>query len=345
MKVWLKWLLALAALSALIVASGWYYVTSQIQTFLHQPVRLKQAEVISVQPGTSLYQLTLEWQQHGWLAHKDRTRWLLWQQPKWRKIRAGSYQIQPNWDLAQALSHLIQGSEHQYTITFVEGSRWRDWLAQLEQAPQLTQLNLVQQQSELLQHLEIEAPLVEGWLYPDTYFYTAGTSAFTLIQRAHTKMKKVLQEAWSQRDASVNRHLHSPYEALILASIIEKETGQASERPLISSVFHNRFQKRMRLQTDPTVIYGIGESFNGNITKADLRRKTPYNTYRIHGLPPTPIAMPGKQAIQAALQPEPSRYYYFVSRGDGSHVFASSLKEHNANVRQYILKQESASGR
>lgn len=172
-------------------------------------------------------------------------------------------------------------------------------------------------------------------MLPETYFYTAGTSGRDIIKRAYADMQTALQANWELRQK--NLPLQSPYELLILASIVEKETGQASERAMIASVFENRLNKGMRLQTDPTVIYGMGDRYDGNIRKADLREPTPYNTYLIKGLPPTPIAMPGKAALLAAAQPEDSPYFYFVSRGDGSHVFSRTLSEHNRNVRKYIL--------
>lgn len=340
MGKWFKLSLLAITFITLVSVSAWRYFQSQIDSFLSQPVALAKTEIVTIKPGTSVYALLRDWQSKGWVSNRDKLRWLLWQQPRWSQVQAGSFQLQRNWTLAQALEHLITGQEHQFSITFVEGSRWRDWKELLLSAPKLNSDDPLDNEKILLKKLAIDASALEGWLYPDTYFYTAGTSALTILKRAHLKMERVLEQAWQEREPQVEKHLASPYQALILASIIEKETGQASERATIASVFHNRFHKKMRLQTDPTVIYGMGESFNGNITKADLRRRTPYNTYVIKGLPPTPIAMPGRAAIEAALQPEQTNYYYFVSRGDGSHVFARTLKEHNANVRRYILNKQ-----
>jgi UPF0755 protein len=176
---------------------------------------------------------------------------------------------------------------------------------------------------------------LEGWLFPDTYRFTPGTADIDILKRAHAVMKKRLADAWSTRDATIP--LKSSYEALILASIVEKETGQASERPLIASVFMNRLKRSMRLQTDPTVIYGMGDRFDGNIRKRDLSADTPWNTYTREGLPPTPIAMPGMASLRAATHPTESDYLYFVARGDGSHEFSRTLEEHNRAVAKYQL--------
>lgn len=340
MSRWLKLSLAAIAVALLVAVVTWRYLQYQIDAFIEQPVQLAKPELVTIAPGSSIYALLRQWQADGWIGNRHYLRWLLWQQPRWSQLQAGSFELKPGWSLGQTLEHLISGPEHQFSITFVEGSQWREWRKSLQQAPALSQQEGLNSEAGLLELLALDSAKLEGWLYPDTYFYTAGTPATEIIKRSHHRMQTLLNQAWRQRDARVDRHLSSPYEALILASIIEKETGQAAERSRIASVFHNRFNKKMRLQTDPTVIYGMGERFNGNITKADLREKTPYNTYVIKGLPPTPIAMPGLAAIQAALQPEQTDYYFFVSRGDGSHVFASTLKEHNANVRKYILKQE-----
>jgi UPF0755 protein len=173
----------------------------------------------------------------------------------------------------------------------------------------------------------------EGWVFPDTYFFEKGTTDLELLQTAYEQMQRVLEEEWDDR--AENAEVNSSYEALILASIIEKETGAAYERPMISGVFTKRLQLGMRLQTDPTVIYGLGESFDGNLTRTHLRADTPYNTYTRKGLPPTPIANPGREAIRAAVNPEITNAIFFVAKGDGTHHFSETYEEHNAAVRQY----------
>ncbi|GGA86929.1 aminodeoxychorismate lyase [Neiella marina] len=342
MKVsWQRLVIIVGLVLVLVALAGYGYVRHQVKQFAQQPLVLQEPVLVTVVSGQSVYAVTRSWRQQGWVNESNWLRWLLKQQPALGAIRAGTYQIEPGLTLEQALAHLAQGSEHQFSITFVEGSRWLDWQRQLQQASHLTGMELLNDDQQLLVKLNIEQPNLEGLLYPDTYFYTAGTSVLALLQRAEARMADVLSTAWDGRSDVASTHLQSSYEALILASIIEKETGQQGERSLISSVFHNRLETRMRLQTDPTVIYGMGERYDGNIRKADLREATPYNTYVIRGLPPTPIAMPGKAAIEAAVQPETSDYFYFVSRGDGSHVFSKTLAEHNANVRRYILNRTS----
>jgi UPF0755 protein len=175
----------------------------------------------------------------------------------------------------------------------------------------------------------------EGWFFPDTYRFAPGTADVDILKRAHNAMKKRLADAWAARDPAIP--LKTPYEALILASIVEKETGLASERPMIAAVFMNRLKRPMRLQTDPTVIYGMGEKFDGNIRKRDLTTDTPWNTYTRDGLPPTPIAMPGAASIKAVMNPAETQSLYFVARGDGSHEFSRTLEEHNRAVAKYQL--------
>lgn len=339
-----KLVTALILLTAVAALASYWWLDQQIKQFANQPVAIEQAELVTVANGQSVYSLVKQWQQQQWLSEDNWLRWLLRQQPELGALRAGTYQLQPGLSLRDALLHLASGPEHQFAITFVEGSRWWDWLAQLQQAEHLTELEVLTDEQALAIALAIELPnkakpRIEGWLYPDTYFYTAGTPVMALLKRAHERMQQVVEQAWQNRQPEAVKHLDSAYQALILASIIEKETGQHGERALISSVFHNRLDANMRLQTDPTVIYGMGERYDGNIRKADLREATDYNTYVIRGLPPTPIAMPGKAAIEAAVAPEASNLYYFVSRGDGSHVFSKNLAEHNANVRRFILNK------
>jgi UPF0755 protein len=187
--------------------------------------------------------------------------------------------------------------------------------------------------AELLARLGVQAASPEGQFFPDTYFFAAGSSDVALLKRAHRALETRLAAAWEKRASDLP--LASPYEALILASIVEKETGNPSERPLVASVFVNRLRLRMRLQTDPTVIYGMGERFGGNLRKRDLEADTTYNTYTREGLPPTPIALPSQASLDAATRPAQTTYLYFVSRGDGTSAFSSSLAEHTRAVNRY----------
>jgi len=219
-------------------------------------------------------------------------------------------------------------------MLFVEGTTLRQWLAELASQPKIRQTLAGRSETDLRAMLGETDPL-EGWFFPDKYRYAPGTTDLDILRRAHLEMKKKLAEAWAARDPGIV--LTTPYQALTMASIVEKETGQGAERPMIASVFENRLRRGMRLQTDPTVIYGLGERYDGTIHKRDLLEDTPWNTYTRDGLPPTPIAMPGAASIRAVLHPASTPYLYFVSRGDGTHEFSASLEEHNRAVAKYQL--------
>jgi len=251
-----------------------------------------------------------------------------------QRIQAGTYRIDKPMSALDIIDKLARGDVVFVETLFVEGTTWKQWLAQLAANPRVKQTVAGKTEAELRALLAEDHPL-EGWLFPDTYRFAPGTADLEILKRAHSIMKKRLADAWAGRDPALP--LKSPYEALILASIVEKETGQPAERPLIASVFVNRIKRGMRLQTDPTVIYGMGERFDGNIRKRDLTSDTPWNTYTRDGLPPTPIAMPGAASLRAATRPAQSEFLYFVSRGDGSHEFTRSLEEHNRAVAKYQL--------
>ena len=253
---------------------------------------------------------------------------------KAQRIQAGTYRLDKPMSPLEIIDKLARGDVVFVEALFVEGSTLRQWLTQLAANPRVKQTIAGKPEADLRAALNEEHPL-EGWLFPDTYRFAPGTADIDILKRAHAAMRKRLAEAWNSRDATIP--LRSSYEALILASIVEKETGQATERPLIASVFMNRLKRSMRLQTDPTVIYGMGERFDGNVRKRDLTTDTPYNTYTRDGLPPTPIAMPGAASLKAATHPVESDYLYFVARGDGSHEFTRTLEEHNRAVAKYQL--------
>ena len=251
-------------------------------------------------------------------------------------IQAGSYWIEPADSAKSLLDKFNRGEVVQYQITFPEGWSFKQWLAELQRVPQFDGIADVTV-DQLLAEADIELANPEGWFFPDTYSYGDGNSAADILRQAHGQMRKVLSNAWEDREPDLP--YKSAYEALIMASIIEKETGLASEREEIAGVFVRRLQSRMRLQTDPTVIYGMGDAYSGNIRREHLKQRTPYNTYMINGLPPTPIAMPSEAAIYAALHPLPGSSLYFVARGDGGHYFSDSLEEHQRAVRQYQIYQ------
>ena len=257
------------------------------------------------------------------------------------KIKAGEYEIAVNTSPHQLLEQLVDGNVIQYSVTLVEGHTTEECLARLKSEEKLLRPDdfdaLIANPALLMTRLDKDGVHHEGQFFPDTYFYTRGMSVMDILQRASEKMDSVLEEEWQAR--AENLPYDSPYEALIMASIVEKETGVEAERADIAGVFVRRLQKRMRLQTDPTVIYGLGDAYQGNIQRHHLRQKTAYNTYVISGLPPTPIANPGREAIHASLHPADGKTLYFVARGDGSHVFSETLEDHNRAVRQYQLKR------
>ena len=251
-------------------------------------------------------------------------------------IQAGQYQIEQGDSALQLLDRFNRGDVVRYQITFPEGWTFRQWLSHLASVEQFAEIAELSGE-QVMAAAGINQAHPEGWLFPDTYSYTLSDGAVDILARAHRKMVDVLNQAWTGRDMGLP--YRSAYEALIMASIVEKETGLAEERSTIAGVFVRRLNKGMRLQTDPTVIYGLGDAYKGNITRAHLKALTAYNTYRINGLPPTPIAMPSAAAIDAALHPQPGTSLYFVARGDGGHYFSDSLEQHQKAVRQYQINQ------
>ncbi len=320
---------------ALIVISFYLLLEKQMQ----QPLAFSQTQLLTVDKGSSVGSFAKKLVNKGWIENRFWLRAYARLYPNKVLINAGTYQIPLNCSLQRLLTLLSSGKEHQFQLTFVEGTSFKQWLAQLKQQPQLTHTLASLTHAQIAKRLDIKQANPEGWFFPETYAFTQGTADFQLLKRAHTKMKKALDGLWQQRAA--NLPYKTSYQALIMASIIEKETSYLPEQGLIASVFINRLAKKMRLQTDPTVIYGLGERYQGDITRAHLREKTPYNTYRINGLPPTPIAMPSFSALKSALNPATSDYYYFVSDGSGKHVFSKTLAEHNAAVRRFLNKQKS----
>ncbi|MFT6372230.1 MAG: UPF0755 protein [Gammaproteobacteria bacterium] len=252
------------------------------------------------------------------------------------KVRAGEYQLRQGQSTSGLLELFTTGNSIQYSFTVIEGWSFRQMMAQLENNRVIKNTLKNFSDEEIMIALGLDGQHPEGLFYPDTYLFPKGTSDLQFLKRSYQLMQKHLQKAWENR--AKNLPLNSAYEALILASIIEKETGAGHERSLISAVFIQRLNLNMRLQTDPTVIYGMGESFDGNIRRKDLRTDTPYNTYLRKGLPPTPIALPGLDSIEAALNPADTKALYFVSKGDGTHYFSKTLKEHNNAVIKYQLK-------
>ena len=322
----------------LIVAGASLYV--YVQYHLEQPVVLAQVEsepkrLWVIEHGSNLSQVNQQLYAEGILSAPK----LMARYAKYTGravIQAGSYWIEPGDNAKSLLDKFNRGEVVMYQITFPEGWSFKQWLAQLQKVPQFSGL-AEQTVDQILAEADIELAHPEGWFFPDTYSYSEADSAADILRQAHRQMRAVLDSAWAKRKPDLP--YKSAYEALIMASIIEKETGLAAEREEIAGVFVRRLQRNMRLQTDPTVIYGMGDSYRGNIRRVHLKQRTPYNTYMINGLPPTPIAMPSAAAIQAALNPLPGSSLYFVARGDGGHYFSDTLDEHLKAVRQYQIYQ------
>ena len=250
-----------------------------------------------------------------------------------RAIKAGSYEITSEMSPRRVLNMLTRGEESLKSISLVEGWTFKQFKQALAKAETVKLTTQALSDSEIMSQLGRPNLHPEGRFYPDTYTYSKGSTDIAIMKRALKAMDRQLEKAWNQKPAHLK--LANATELLTLASIVEKETGRASDRPLISAVFHNRLKIGMRLQTDPTVIYGLGDAFDGNLRRVDLRTDTPYNTYTRAGLPPTPIAMPGKAALMAAISPAPSNALYFVAKGDGTSHFSQSLNEHNNAVNKY----------
>ncbi len=248
-------------------------------------------------------------------------------------VRAGSYRLEPGMTPLRLVDRLSRGDTIKESLTIVEGWTFAQMRAEMARNRHLRPESADMSVPDLLQKVAPGFNHPEGLFYPDTYFYDRGASDLLVLQQAHQRMLKMLEQSWSKR--SPDLPYATPYDALVMASIVEKETGREADRTRVASVFVNRLKRGMLLQTDPTVIYGIGESFDGNLRKVDLQTDTPYNTYMRSGLPPTPISLPGKASLDAALNPAPGNDLYFVARGDGSSEFSATLDDHNRAVNKY----------
>jgi UPF0755 protein len=327
MRKWLK-PLSLAILLALLVAAGW----CARYPFHHEPLKASPMQ-FSISAGSTLRSASEQMVQAGVLkaALPFEVLTRLFGNP--RNIKAGNYEIEDDTTPLKLMRKLTRGDYTALAITFVEGSTFRQIRKMLDEHPALKHDTAGLSDSDVLEKLGLEQRAAEGLFFPDTYYFAQGVSDLNILRRAHQLMEKNLTEQWQQRAPEVT--LVTPYEALILASIIEKETGKSVERPTISAVFLNRLRLGMRLQTDPTVIYGLGESFDGNLRKQHLLSDGPYNTYTRSGMPPTPIAMPGLASLHAALHPARTDALYFVAKGDGSSHFSRNLEEHDRAVTRY----------
>lgn len=320
----------------LLVLAG---LASWMAWFMFRPLPLPETPYqFTIAPGASLKKLALQLEGDGVLENEARFRILGRAMGYAGRIQAGTYSVESPITPLELLGKVVRGEVVQAAILFVEGWNIREVRQELARHPQLEHRLFDMTDADLLAAIGAEEGHPEGLFFPSTYFFSPDSADIELLRRAYQVQRQKLLAAWEARPPGLP--YKSPYEALIMASIIEKETGAPEERPLIAAVFVNRLNKGMRLQTDPTVIYGLGAKFDGNLRKTDLQRDTPYNTYTRAGLPPTPIAMPGEEAIRAALNPADSKALYFVSRGDGTHVFSNTLDEHNRAVNRYQRKRQ-----
>jgi UPF0755 protein len=318
-------------LLAVLAAAG---AGAAVVWWLEQPLELAADSVeVSIEPKTTPRDVAYAWVQAGIKANPI----LLYEWFRWsgqaRKIRAGSYEVERGVTPRTLLNKMVRGDEVMATVRLIEGWTFKQFRAELARAPDLKQTTAAMSETELMAAIGAPGIAAEGRFYPDTYAFSKGASDLAVLKRAYRAMKQQIDLAWAERPP--NTPLRSADEALTLASIVEKETGAAKDRGLVAGVFNNRLRIGMPLQTDPTVIYGLGDRFDGNLRKKDLLADTPYNTYIRAGLPPTPISMPGRASLLAAVKPDATKALYFVARGDGSSQFSESLTDHNRAVNQY----------
>jgi UPF0755 protein len=325
--------LVLALVAAGIGWLAWQETRRQLDT----PLAVSGPAIITVPPGMSLRGFAGELAARGWMEHP----WILVVEGRRRgmarALRAGEYEVTPGMTPLSLLEEVVSGRVIQHQLTLVEGWTFAQIVAAVRASPALVQTLDTGDPRRVMAAIGYPGYFAEGRLFPDTYRFPRGTTDVEFLRRAFRTMEETLAAEWARRLPGLP--YHGPYQALIMASLVEKETAIPAERPLIAGVFVRRLAKGMRLQTDPTVIYALGESYDGNIRRGDLAFDSPYNTYVHAGLPPTPIASPGRESIRAALQPEEGDALYFVARGDGSHVFSATLAEHNRAVRKYQLRR------
>mgnify|MGYP001766756586 CR=1 FL=1 len=332
-------LLALAAL-ALILGPPLYLVYADYRAFLDTPLGVPASGLtLELKPGMGVAGLARELQrQPGLLRSGPYLRVYARLNRLASRLKAGEYVLAPSITPRGLLDQIVAGRVIQYSLTVVEGWTFRQLRRALADHPKLKQTLRDASDADIMARLGRPGEHPEGWFLPDTYHFPNGFSDEAFLRRALAAMDRQLREAWNRR--SPDSLLSVPYQALILASIVEKETALPAERPEVAGVFARRLRRGMLLQTDPTVIYGLGEAFDGNLRRADLTHDNPYNTYTHKGLPPTPIALPSAGALAAAVNPAPGDTLYFVATGKGGHVFSTTLDEHNRAVRRYQLKRK-----
>ena len=325
MKVWRYGASALLLMVAAAAGVAWW---------LQQPLSLASARVeVSIEPGTAPQEVARLWVQAGVQASPDLLYLWFRASGQARRIQAGSYEVEPGVTPRTLLSRMVKGEQTLESVRLIEGWTFKQVREQLARAPHLKSTINILDDAQVAALLGIEGERVEGWLFPDTYAYSRGVSDMAVLKRAKAAMARQLDTAWGQRQPDTP--LKTPQEMLVLASVVEKETGLPADRGLIAGVFTNRLRLGMPLQSDPTVIYGLGAQFDGNLRRADLSTDSPWNTYTRRGLPPTPIALTSLAALRAVALPQTTRALYFVARGDGSSVFSETLADHNRAVNQF----------
>ena len=338
----MKRILPVAAILLVVTIAAISIATARISSFLDTPVVLDDGgESFTIEPGMSFGSIAANLQQNGLISSADMLSYYARWTEKAGRVHAGEYFIADGASPREILEQFTSGAVQLYSFTIIEGwNRW-DLLRALHSDPNMDASMTDEDWPALLDELGAETTHPEGLFLPETYHFPSNSSDRAVLRQAFELLQKTLTEEWAEKSESTV--VSSPYEALILASIIEKETARADERQRIAGVFTRRLEMRMRLQTDPTVIYGIGRDFNGNLTRTDMRTATPYNTYTQRGLPPTPIAMSGRAAIHAALHPAEGEELYFVAtgNGDGSHKFSASKEEHDDAVAAYLRQLRS----
>jgi UPF0755 protein len=335
----LKTFLVIAAVAALVALS----LVVKFNQFLGTPVAVPEAGIVyEIRPGTAFRRISDDLASLGIIENPTLFRLYARVAGQAGSIKAGEYQIKADTTPRDLLDLFVAGDVQLHSFTIIEGWTFRELVQALANDPVVESTIAYEDWPAVLEAFGAEESYPEGLFLPETYRFPKGTRDVDVLRQAYELMQQTLAREWQGRDE--NLPISSAYEALILASIVEKETALASERPRIAGVFIRRLEKRMRLQTDPTVIYGIGVDFNGNLTRRDLRTDSPYNTYTRGGLPPTPIALPGKAAIHAALHPAAGTEVYFVATGlgDGSHKFSDTKAEHDAAVQEFLARQRAA---
>ncbi len=338
MKIIIKFFVLLL-LTVLITAS--YFVYKEYIKFTTEPIRIASKNIVfEIKKGSNITQISQLLEDKKIISYAIYFKILARLEKKASKIKAGEYQLSADMTPVKMLDLFVSGKTLQYRLSIIEGQTFSDLVKTIRQHPTLIQTLSNEDYQHIMEKIGSDEKYPEGWFYPDTYNFPRKTTDVDFLKRAHKKMKEYLAKEWAKREP--NPYIKTPYDALILASIVEKETGIPEERPLIAGVFLNRLKVDMMLQTDPTVIYGMGDTYHGVIYKSSLTKDTPYNTYTRKGLPPTPIATPSLQAIQAVLHPLKTDKMFFVADGTGGHYFSKTNAEHERAVLRYrkLLKQQ-----